>query len=340
LSAVLAPLAVSLGDPAGVGPELIGRAWARYDRGRAAPFVVFGGRSVLAERIATLRLDCPVCVVASPAEGAACFKSALPVIAIEPDPPSLAGRPEASGAQLALASLAASVDAVLAGGASAIVTAPVSKSALATIGHRFAGQTEYLANRAGLVPENAVMMLAGPSLRTVPLTVHCALAEVPGRLTQDLIVARTRITAAALSRDFGIERPRIAVSGLNPHSGESGAFGDEEARIIVPAINRLISEGFDVSGPHPADALFAPRQRQSFDVAMCMYHDQALIPVKALDFDQGVNVTLGLPFVRTSPDHGTAFDIAGKGIADPGALLAALRMAEDCARRRSVRAGG
>jgi 4-hydroxythreonine-4-phosphate dehydrogenase len=180
------------------------------------------------------------------------------------------------------------------------------------------------------------MMLAGPSVRTVPLTIHEAIADVPRLLSAELIVRRARVVARAIARDFGIAHPRLAVCGLNPHAGEQGRFGDEEARIIAPAIATLRAEGLDVTGPHPADTLFAPRERERYDVALTMYHDQALIPIKALDFDQGVNVTLGLPIVRTSPDHGTAFAIAGKGEADPGALCAAIRMAGECAARRGA----
>ena len=179
------------------------------------------------------------------------------------------------------------------------------------------------------------MMLAGPSLRTVPLTVHCSLAEVPRRLSTDLICAKARTVAAALRRDFGIVEPRLAVCGLNPHVGEGGKFGSEERELIEPAIAILREEGLAVTGPHPADALFTPRARATYDAALAMYHDQALIPIKALDFDEGVNVTLGLPIVRTSPDHGTAFDIAGKGLADPGAMMAALRLAGEMAARRT-----
>ncbi|MEP0561142.1 MAG: 4-hydroxythreonine-4-phosphate dehydrogenase PdxA, partial [Qipengyuania citrea] len=184
--------------------------------------------------------------------------------------------------------------------------------------------------------DQAVMMLAGPSLRAVPLTVHCALSEVSGRLSQQLIERRARIVARALTTDFGIAAPRLAVCGLNPHAGEGGRFGNEEARIIAPAIETLRGEGFDITGPHPADALFTPRARQTYDAALAMYHDQALVPLKALDFDEGVNVTLGLPIVRTSPDHGTAFDIAGEGLADPGAMIAAIRMAGQIAANRSA----
>ncbi|MGB3377151.1 MAG: 4-hydroxythreonine-4-phosphate dehydrogenase PdxA, partial [Allopontixanthobacter sediminis] len=209
-----------------------------------------------------------------------------------------------------------------------------AKSLLAEVGFDFPGQTEFLAAACDVEAEDAVMMLAGPQLRTVPLTVHCALADVPGRLTAELICRRARITAAALQRDFGIDRPRLAVAGLNPHAGEDGKFGDEEARIIAPAIASLRAEGLDVTGPHPADALFTARARPTYDAALCMYHDQALIPLKTLDFDSGVNVTLGLPMIRTSPDHGTACDIAGKGVADPGAMIAAIRLAGEMAARR------
>ena len=179
------------------------------------------------------------------------------------------------------------------------------------------------------------MMLAGPQLRTVPITVHCPLSEVPSRLSIELIVHRSRIVDRALRHDFGIEAPRLAVCGLNPHAGEAGRMGREEIEVIAPAIEQLRAEGIDASGPHPADTLFAPRMRETYDVAIAMYHDQALVPLKALDFDQGVNVTLGLPIVRTSPDHGTAFGIAGKGIADPGAMIAAIRMAGEIAARRA-----
>jgi 4-hydroxythreonine-4-phosphate dehydrogenase len=223
----------------------------------------------------------------------------------------------------------------LIGKASGLVTAPVAKSQLSKVGFDLPGQTEFLAVACGLSAEEAVMMLAGPSLRAVPLTVHCALADVPRRISTELIVRKGRIVAGALRRDFAIARPRLAVCGLNPHAGEQGRMGREDADIIAPAIAALVAEGIDATGPHPADALFAPRSRATFDVALAMYHDQALIPVKALDFDEGVNVTLGLPIVRTSPDHGTAFAIAGKGIAEEGATVAAIRMAAQCAERRA-----
>ncbi len=331
----LPPLAISLGDPAGVGPELIAAAWARRGAERLPPFFVIGGADVLGADSRLRDLAVEMQVTATPGEAAAIFARAIPVIplaACDYTP----GAPDEQGAALALQSLAEATRFALVGAASALVTAPVAKSQLVKVGFEYPGQTEFLADASGLDADSAVMMLAGPSVRAVPLTVHCALAEVPSRLSIELIVQKAAITSSALQRDFGIANPRIAVTGLNPHAGEGGKFGREEIDIIAPAIDRLVALGIDATGPHPADALFAPRQRASFDAAICMYHDQALIPVKALDFDQGVNVTLGLPFVRTSPDHGTAFDIAGRGIADPGAMIAAIRMAGEMAARRAT----
>jgi 4-hydroxythreonine-4-phosphate dehydrogenase len=273
--------------------------------------------------------------VARPSEALTVFDEHLPVLQInEPEPPYAPGNPNEAGARLALGSLEAAVRLARDGAASAVMTSPVNKAQLAIVGFTHPGQTEFVAERCGVTANDAVMMLAGPTLRTVPLTVHCALAEVPRLVTAELLQRRTRIAARALHRDFGIARPRIAVAALNPHAGEGGRFGTEDHRIIAPAVVALRDEGFDVTGPHAADALFTPRSRQRFDLAICMYHDQALIPLKALDFDEGVNVTLGLPIVRTSPDHGTAFDIAGRGVADPGAMAAAIRMAGECAARR------
>jgi len=334
-----APIALSLGDPAGIGPEIIAEAWVQRERtspegGAPYPFFVVGGPEVLRAAIEARGLDCPIVPIAEPAEALFAFSAGLPVMA-GLDAPYTAGQPNEAGARLALASLTYATRFALGGVAAALVTAPIAKAELARVGFATPGQTEFLADACRLPYRDAVMMLAGPSLRTVPLTVHCALAEVPALLTADLIAHKARIVAAGLTRDFAIERPRLAVAGLNPHAGEGGKFGDEEARIIEPAIRKLRNEGFDVFGPVPGDALFTSRARGTFDAALCMYHDQALIPLKALEFDEGVNVTLGLPIIRTSPDHGTAFDIAGKGLADPGAMIAAIRMAGACA---SIRA--
>ena len=328
------PIAVSIGDPAGVGPELIAEAWARRDAESLPPFFAVGSAEVLRAAAATRGHDLPIATVTDLANPAGWFASALPVLNVakigyRP------GQPTKQGAQLAAASLERAIATVGVDVASALVTGPIAKAELAKIGFEFPGQTEFVASWCKARPDDAVMMLAGPSLRTVPITVHIALAEVPKKLTTELISKRCTIVARALREDFGIDRPRLAICGLNPHAGEEGRMGREEIKVIVPAIESLRKLGIDATGPHPADTLFAPRKRGSYDVAIAMYHDQALVPLKTLDFDQGVNVTLGLPIVRTSPDHGTAFDIAGKGVADPGATVAAIRMAGDIATRRA-----
>lgn len=330
------PLAVSLGDPAGIGPELIAEVWARRVEERLPPFFVLGGLNLLCEAASSRGLEVSAGLIQSPSDANWMFEEAIPVFGFEPATYS-PGNPTRAGAELALASLRDATRLAIEGHASGVVTAPVSKARLAEVGFRHPGQTEFVAEACGFAPGDAVMMLAGPNLRTVPLTVHIALAEVPAALTAAMIERRGRIVAMALARDFGIERPRLAFAALNPHAGEEGLMGDEEARLIAPAIAALQAEGIDATGPHPADGLFAPRARSGYDAALCMYHDQALIPLKALDFDQGVNVTLGLPVIRTSPDHGTAFAIAGKRLADPGAMIAAIRMAGECAARRASR---
>jgi 4-hydroxythreonine-4-phosphate dehydrogenase len=332
---MIGPLAVSLGDPAGVGPELICEAWTRREEERLPPFFVCGGAGVLHAAAAERGIALPIARVANPGEAHAAFESALPVLGggdVEYRP----GVPSEPGAFLALASLTDATALAASGEAGGVVTGPVSKARLAEVGFEHPGQTEFVAQGCGVQPDEAVMMLAGPNLRTVPVTVHIALSSVPQALTSELIVRKAWTVARALRADFGIAEPRIAIAALNPHAGEEGKFGDEEERVIRPAMQRLLDRGVVTSGPHPADTLFAPRMRTTFDVAICMYHDQALVPLKALDFDHGVNVTLGLRIVRTSPDHGTAFGIAGKGIADPGAMIAALRMAGEMATRRAA----
>ncbi|MBB4860455.1 4-hydroxythreonine-4-phosphate dehydrogenase [Novosphingobium chloroacetimidivorans] len=330
----LPPLAVSLGDPAGVGPELIAEAWVRRDVERLLPFIVSGGRSVIEAAARRRGLSVPLIAIADASEATAAFAQGLPILG-EHDAEYRPGMPDEQGALLAIASLTQAAALSVAGEASAIVTGPIAKSHLARHGFTQPGQTEFVADASGTPREDAVMMLAGPSLRTVPLTVHTALAQVPSLLSVDLIVRRVRVVAASLARDFGLPEPRIAVTGLNPHAGEDGRMGLEERDVIAPALDILRASGLAVTGPHPADALFAAHERGRYDVAVCMYHDQALIPIKTLDFDQGVNVTLGLPVVRTSPDHGTAFAIAGTGTASAGATIAAIRMAGECAERRA-----
>jgi 4-hydroxythreonine-4-phosphate dehydrogenase len=328
-------LAISPGDPAGIGPELIAEAWVRREAEGLPAFFAVGGAGLLRAAARMRGLDVPVKIIADPREAADVFARALPVLG-DMDAPYCPGEPDETGARLALASLAEAARLVREGHAAALVTGPVAKARLAEVGFTDPGQTEFVAAACGIAADDAVMMLAGPSVRTVPLTIHVALSAVPALITAELIVRKSRIVAAALTRDFGIANPRLAVTGLNPHAGEEGRMGDEEARVIAPAIAALRAESIDASGPHPADALFSARGRQSFDAALCMYHDQALIPVKALDFDAGVNITLGLPIVRTSPDHGTAFAIAGKRISDAGAIIAAIRMAGECAARRAL----
>ncbi|NNC54034.1 MAG: 4-hydroxythreonine-4-phosphate dehydrogenase PdxA [Erythrobacter sp.] len=330
------PLAVSLGDPAGIGPEIIAAAWSRRESDAIPPFFVTGGAGVIGTAAHSCGISLRIERISKPEQAPQVFQRALPVLGMADhsyDPGTLLE----AGAKLALHSLETATKLAISGEAAGLVTAPISKAELANVGFKQPGQTEYLADACGLERRDAVMMLAGPSLRTVPLTIHHALADVPTLLTKELICHRARIVEAALRDEFGIDAPRLAVCGLNPHAGEDGRFGDEEERIITPAIEELRAEGMGISGPYPADALFTPRARSKYDVALAMYHDQALIPIKALDFDEGVNVTLGLPIIRTSPDHGTAFDIAGKGIADPGAMIAALRMAGEMAARRAAR---
>jgi len=337
----VSPLAVSLGDPAGVGPELIAQAWTQRSPEGLPAFFAVGGAAVIAAAAKLRGIDVPVQMIADAAEAADVFGHALPVLRLalgEDACDYRPGKPDKTGAALALASLAKAAQLAVSGAAGGLVTGPIAKSRLAEVGFDYPGQTEFVAQACGVAAQDAVMLLAGPNLMTVPMTVHIALAAVPAALTADLIRRRATIVAAAMFRDFGIASPRIAIAALNPHAGEDGRFGDEELRIIAPAIAALRADGIDATGPHPADALFAPHARGGYDVAICMYHDQALIPLKALDFDAGVNMTLGLPIIRTSADHGTAFGIAGTGKARAGATIAAISMAGQCAARRAAAA--
>jgi len=324
------PLAVAMGDPAGVGPEITAKAWKARELHSLAPFFAVGDARAIAAAG-----NWPVVRIYDPEEAAGIFPTALPVISVADSGEIVPGVPDVDGARCALQSLELAVGLALAGAAGGLVTGPVSKAQLYGIGFTHPGQTEFVAERCGISGENAVMMLAGPTLRVVPITVHVALADVPGLLSTELIVAKARVTARGLLRNFGIEKPRLAFAGLNPHAGESGAIGREEIDVIVPAIAQLREEGIDAVGPFAADGMFHARARAGYDVAMCLYHDQALIPIKTLHFDDGVNITLGLPIVRTSPDHGTAFGIAGTDQANPGAMIAAIRMAASAAQRRA-----
>jgi 4-hydroxythreonine-4-phosphate dehydrogenase len=325
----MAPLAVSIGDPAGIGPEIVAAAWAARIAEKLPPFFAIGDR-----RAVEAVWDGPIATLASPADARAAFDGALPLVQVDDPGDITPGEPNLAGARCALDSLEIAVGLAREGFAGGIVTGPVSKVQLYNIGFTYPGQTEFVAERCGIAASNAVMMLAGPTLRTIPVTVHSALADVPQLLTSELIMARGRIAARALARDFGIARPRLVVAGLNPHAGESGTLGREELDIIKPAIEALLAEDIDIRGPLSADTMFHAAARAQYDVALCMYHDQALIPLKTLHFDDGVNVTLGLPIIRTSPDHGTAFGIAGKRIASPRAMIEAIRLAGACAARR------
>ena len=327
----VAPLAVSMGDPAGVGPEIIAKAWAARELHRLPPFFAVGdARAIEAVWSGPLqRID-------APADAARVFAEALPVISVADAGEITPGQPDVDDARCALESLELAVGLTRSGAASGLVTGPVSKAQLYRIGFTHPGQTEFVAERCGIAKQNAVMMLAGPTLRVVPITTHIPLAEVANHLSIELIVAKAQATARGLIRNFGIERPRLAFAGFNPHAGESGAIGREEIELIEPAIARLVEEGIDAVGPFAADSMFHPRARAGYDAAICCYHDQALIPLKALHFDEGVNMTLGLPIVRTSPDHGTAFGIAGQDVAEPGAMIAAISLAAEAAARRAA----
>ena len=324
-------LAIALGDPSGIGPEVTAKAWVARDIQRLPPFFAVGD----ARSIEAIWRG-PIARISEPAEAAAVFANALPVIQIEDAGDIRPGEPDAEGARCAIASLEMAVGLTKAGAARGLITGPVSKSCLYDIGFTHPGQTEFIAERCGISGANAVMLLAGPSLRVVPMTTHVPLGEVAERLSIDLLLCKARSTALGLTRNFGIANPRLAFAGFNPHSGESGALGREEIEIIAPAVAQLRAEGIDATGPFASDAMFHKRARQTYDVAMCCYHDQALIPLKTLHFDDGVNMTIGLPIVRTSPDHGTAFDIAGKGQAEPGAMIAAIKMAAAAAHFRSL----
>jgi 4-hydroxythreonine-4-phosphate dehydrogenase len=325
------PLAVSLGDPAGIGPEVVGKCWDHRDRFGLAPFVAIGDPRSLAAV-----WDGPIAAIDDPREADDAFDVGLPILPISSLEADIPGHPTVAGAHCSLDALELAVGLARSGSAAAVVTGPVSKQQLYHIGFTHPGQTEFVAERCGVAPTNVAMMLAGPSLRTIPVTTHLPLAQVASTLTTSLIEARARSALRGLQRNFGIADPRLAVSGLNPHAGEGGSLGREEIEIIIPAIDALRGEGWRVTGPHPADTMFHASARANYDAALCMYHDQALIPLKALHFEDGVNITLGLPIIRTAPDHGTAFDIAGQDRADPRAMAAAIRLAAECAVHRAA----
>jgi 4-hydroxythreonine-4-phosphate dehydrogenase len=320
-----------MGDPAGIGPEVIAKAWAARDAAALPPFFAVGDSRAI-ERV----WQGPIVRITDLRDVAGVFATALPVLNVEDGGEIVPGQPDVDGARCALHSLELAVGLARSNAAAALVTGPVSKAQLYGIGFSHPGQTEFVAERFGVAKDNAVMMLAGPSLRVVPITTHVPLAQVSSMLTIELVLARARATARGLRRNFGIENPRLAFAGFNPHAGESGALGREEIEVIEPAVAQLREEGIDAVGPFAADTMFHERARAHYDAALCCYHDQALIPLKALHFDEGVNITLGLPVVRTSPDHGTAFWLAGTDQAEPGAMIAAITMASQAAARRAA----
>ncbi len=327
----LQPIVITFGDPAGVGPEIVGRTWEARKTAGLATFFAVGD-------IASIRQvwNGPIAGIDHADQAQQHFDTALPVWHVEDCGVTAPGIPTLEGAQCALHSLELGVGLARSDEVSALVTGPVCKDQLYRVGFTHAGQTEFIADRCGVSRTNAVMLLAGPGLKVVPITVHVPLRDVPGLLSIELIVARAQAAARGITKSFGIDNPRLALAGLNPHAGENGAIGSEEQDILIPAIARLAEEGLIVTGPHSPDAMFTPDMRVQYDAALCLYHDQALIPLKALYFDEGVNVTLGLPIVRTSPDHGTAFNIAGQGKASPGPMIAAVRMAAEIARHRAA----
>jgi 4-hydroxythreonine-4-phosphate dehydrogenase len=321
-----APVAMTMGDPAGIGPELALAAWR--DRTAAAPFFVFAAPGLLAAAAKRARFAAPI-IETDPAGAQAVFSKGLPVVPLRNPVEDAPGRPSAYNAAATIESIERAVEAVRGGQARAVVTNPIAKATLYEAGFKYPGHTEYLGALAEAwgAPAFPVMMIWSETLAVVPVTIHIPLADVATALTADLIVKTARIVDRDLRARFGMTRPRLAFAGLNPHAGEGGAMGREEITIIGPAIEALRAEGIEVVGPLPADTMFHPKARARYDVALTMYHDQGLIPLKTLAFDEGVNVTLGLPFVRTSPDHGTAFDIAGQGVANPASLIAALKLA-------------
>lgn len=325
-------LALTMGEPAGVGGELTLRAW-QHLRASGPAFVALDNPERLSATARALGLDVPVRTVADMREAEAAFAQTLPVLPVRLRASVVAGRPDPANAPAVIDSIDRAIELVRSGAADAVVTNPIQKATLYAAGFPHPGHTEYLAAKAGGVP--VAMMLVCPELRVVPVSIHVSLREAVAGLSCGEIVSTARIALAALKRDFAIAAPRLAIAGLNPHAGEDGAMGREDIEIVKPALEMLRADGIDAAGPLPPDTMFAPRARARYDAAICMYHDQALIPLKTLDVDGGVNVTLGLPFVRTSPDHGTALDIAGKGLADPGSLIAALRLAQTLARNRN-----
>ena len=330
-AAAVPPLALTMGDPSGIGLDITFDLWMARATLELPPFLFIGAPEALKSRAQMRGLDVAV-TAATPETAAAVFGEAIPVQPIPLLEPVVAGVPSSQNGQAIIGAIETAVDFTLAGRTSAVVTNPIAKSVLYEAGFAFPGHTEFLADLAARATGRSalpVMLLAGPKLRSIPVTIHIPLKDVPAALTEDLVYETALTAATDLKKRFGIAAPRLAVAGLNPHAGEGGALGREDAAIVAPAIARLKAAGINAFGPLPADTMFHDAARATYDVAICMYHDQALIPAKALGFDDSVNVTLGLPFIRTSPDHGTAFPLAGTGRAKPDSLLAALRLAQE-----------
>lgn len=332
-SSSVPPIALTMGEPAGIGPDVTLLAWRQRGAFDLPAFYCLADPDLLRQRASLMGIDVPI-ESADAASAARVFADAVPVVPLNGKVAAIPGQPEKADAALVIQSIDQAVSDVFARRAAAVVTNPINKAVLKAVGFAYPGHTEYLAELARRHTGTAatpVMMLAGPELRTVPVTIHIPLADVPAALSTEAILRKARIVARELAMRFGIDRPRLALSGLNPHAGENGTMGDEDERVIRPAVEALRAEGIAATGPMPADTMFHANARETYDVAICTYHDQALIPAKTLAFDEAVNVTLGLPFIRTSPDHGTAFAIAGTGAARPGSLIAALRMARQMA---------
>ena len=322
------PLALTLGNPSGIGPELALQAWLQRAQ-LQRPFFLLADMQHLEHLARHLGWQVPL-AICEPGQAGAAFATALPVLPLVNPVTGRAGQPGTADAPATLEAIRRGVELVHAGQAAALVTNPIAKQALYQAGFSHPGHTEYLGELAQSVfgvTATPVMMIWSPELAVVPVTIHIALAQVPARLTTALIIETAEIAAHDLRTRFGIPAPRLAVTGLNPHAGENGMMGLEDRDIIAPAIAALVARGIRARGPCPADTLFHAGARKNYDAVIGMYHDQVLIPVKTLAFDHGVNITLGLPFIRTSPDHGTAFDIAGRGIANPSSLIAALNLA-------------
>ena len=331
----LPPIALTMGDPAGIGIDLALSAWLKRRELRLPPFIFLADPKAVADRARLLGADVEL-ELCAPEDATAIFARALPVLKLTNRCPALPGAPDGANAAAVIEAIDRAVELAFEGAVRAIATAPIAKAVLYAEGFDYPGHTEYLAALASRhTGEDAfpVMLLAGPKLKVVPVTIHIPLSAVPAALSKALIVRTATVTARDLQHRVGSDNPRLAISGLNPHAGESGTMGHEDESVIRPAIEELRALGIDARGPLPADTMFHDRARAEYDVALCMYHDQALIPAKALGFDDSVNVTLGLPFVRTSPDHGTAFSLAGRGIARDDSLIAALRLADSMSAR-------